>query len=126
MLIGEVPWLFNNDLCNFSEFHLAFNVDLWFKGGSFLNCITCTTCPNHFCGGAGHAPKGSLSVTVPGHNREFRLQHYHIPTMFLKPALLNGSGKDKCALILVGDCTGQMHPVMKYCRQKEKIQLDRS
>lgn len=126
VLVGEVPWLFNDDFCTFSQFHLAFNVDLRFKGGSFLNRVARTTCPDRFCGGAGLAPEGSVSVTVPGHNRGSGLQHHHVPAVFLKPALPTGSGKDKCALILVGDYAGQIHPITKYRRKKGEVELDGS
>lgn len=98
-------------------------MDLCFKGGSFINRVARTTCPDRFCGGAGPAPEGSVSVTVPGHNRGSGLQHHNIPAGFLKPALPTGSGSGKYALILVGDHAGEIHPIMKYRRKKE-VQLD--
>lgn len=118
-LLGEISWLFNDAFCQFTHFHLAFNVDLCYKNGSFLNRVARTTCPDRFRG----APEGHISVTVPGHNRGSGIGHHHIPAKFLKPALPTGSGKDKFALILVGDSAGQIHPITTYRKKKREVQL---
>ncbi|KAG9308195.1 hypothetical protein JVU11DRAFT_12290 [Chiua virens] len=123
-LHSQIPWLFNDEFCKeFSSFHLAFNVDLHFERGSFLNRVARTTCPDRFCGPSGPAPEGSVSVTVPGHNRGSGIQHHFIPAQFLKPALPTGSGNDRCALILVGTLAGQIHPITKYRSRKKEVEL---
>ena len=100
-------------------------MDLRFKGGLCINRVARTTCPDRFCGSAGPAPEGSVSVTAPGHNRGSGSERHNIPAKFLKPALPTGSGSGKYALILVGGRAGEIRPIMKYRRKKE-VQLDGS
>ncbi|KAH0825889.1 hypothetical protein J3R83DRAFT_7696 [Lanmaoa asiatica] len=125
---GEIPWVFDDAFCDFSKFHLAFNVDLRFMRGSFHNRVARTTCPDRFCrtsdGVSEPAPPGHVSVTVPGHNRGSGIEHYHIPAKFLTPTFPASGGNKQLGLILVGEHAGEVRPISKYRRKQRDVELE--
>ncbi|KAL4062081.1 hypothetical protein V8B97DRAFT_2026922 [Scleroderma yunnanense] len=47
--IGDIPWLFQPDFCDFTKIHLGFNVSVQFTLVSLSKCIIWTAYPNQFC-----------------------------------------------------------------------------
>lgn len=127
---GEIPWIFDDAFADFSKFHLAFNVNLSFMRGSFLNRVARTTCPDRFMrtsGGVSEpAPPGHVSVTVPGHNRGSGIEHHHIPARLLTPALPTSGGNKQLGLILVGELAGKIRPISKYRRKQREVEVEGS
>jgi len=113
--IGNVPWLFQDNFCDFTSVHLGFNVSLQFTQASLGNRVVRTVCPDRFCGKDGRAPPGSVCVTVTGHNRGAGIQYLTIPGHYLTPA--NPSGKRQLCLVLKGAKAGNIVRI-KECRRK--------
>ena len=113
--VGNVPWLFQDNFCNFTSVHLGFNVSLQFTQVSLGNCVVQTVCPDRFCGKDGCTPPGSVCVTVTGHNRGAGIQHLTIPGHYL--TLANPSRKQHLCLVLKGAKAGNIVWI-KECRRK--------
>jgi len=113
--IGGVPWLFQDDFCDFASVHLGFNVSVGFTQASLGKRVVRTVCPNRFCGKDGPAPPGSVTITVTGHNRGSGIQHLVIPSHFLTPA--SPAGKNHLCLVLKGAKAGRVVWI-KECQKK--------
>ncbi|KIK20124.1 hypothetical protein PISMIDRAFT_106355, partial [Pisolithus microcarpus 441] len=84
--VGDVPWLFKSNFCNFKSNHLGFNVSVSFTQVSLSKHVVQTVCPDQFSGQNGVALPGSVCVTVTGHNAGSAMQHLTIPAWYLTPA----------------------------------------
>ncbi|KAI6094950.1 hypothetical protein EV401DRAFT_1896202 [Pisolithus croceorrhizus] len=64
---GHVPWLFNNDFCDYSNWHVCLRVSLSYNCSSLVKQVVCTTAADRFSTvtqGHSSAPPGHVSVTV--------------------------------------------------------------
>ncbi|KAI5980959.1 hypothetical protein EDC04DRAFT_2617769 [Pisolithus marmoratus] len=64
---GCVPWLFNNNFCDYANWHVCLRVGMSYNCGLLLKRVVCTMVPDHFSTvvhGHGLAPPGHVSVTV--------------------------------------------------------------
>ncbi|KAI6148025.1 hypothetical protein BKA82DRAFT_4015093 [Pisolithus tinctorius] len=62
---GCVSWLFDNDFCNFSKWHVCLRVGLAYNRGTLGKRVVHTTIPDRFFSEKhGVAPPGHVSVTV--------------------------------------------------------------
>ena len=113
--IGNVPWLFQDDFCDFASVHLGFNVSVQFTQVSLGKHVIRTVCPNQFCGKDGLVPPGSVTIMVTGHNKGSGIQHLVIPSRFLTPA--SPAGKNHLCLVLKGAKAGRVMQI-RECRRK--------
>ncbi|KAI5997544.1 hypothetical protein EDD15DRAFT_2364271 [Pisolithus albus] len=116
---GEVPWLFESNFCDFKSFHLGFNVSVCFMQVSLGKRVVRTVCPDRFAGQDGPAPRGSVCVTVTGHNAGSGIQHLTIPAQYLTPA--NPTGKNQWCLILKGPQAGRIVRIIKCQRSSKSV-----
>ena len=117
--VGNVPWLFQDNFCDFTSVHLGFNVSLQFTQVSLGNRVVQTVCPDQFCSKDGYTPPGSVCVTVTGHNRGAGIQHLTIPGRYLTPA--NPSGKRHLCLVLKGAKAGNIVRIKECCRKATQV-----
>ena len=118
--IGEIPWLFQTNFCDFHRYHLGFTVSSEYKqysNASLHKRIVWTTCPDPFSSNAGVARPGDVCVTVTGHNRGSGIQHHIIPATHLKPA--NPTGKNQLCLVIKGARAGEV-VVVKKCQKNTR------
>ncbi|KAI6035909.1 hypothetical protein BKA83DRAFT_4119885 [Pisolithus microcarpus] len=62
-----IPWLFDDDFCNYPRWHICLRVTVSYNHGSLHKQIVCTMVPDHFLTVMqehGCAPPGHLSVTM--------------------------------------------------------------
>lgn len=115
--VDHVSWLFDSNFCDFSSYHLGFNVSVGFTQVSLGKRVVRTTCPDRFCGRDGPAPSGSVCVTVTGHKSGTAVQHLQIPARFLTPA--SPTGKNQLCLVLKGHQAGRIVR-LKMCQRSRK------
>ena len=118
-IIGDVSWLFDSNFCNFTSYHLGFNVSVGFTQVSLGKWVVWTVCPDRFCGKNGPAPPGSVCVTVTGHNSGSAIQPLQIPTQYLTPA--NPTGKNQLCLVLRGPQAGGVVHIKKCSRCSKEV-----
>jgi len=116
---GNVQWLFASNFCDFSSYHLGFNVSVEFTQVSLGKRVVRTVCPDRFCGKDGIAPPGSVCVTVMGHNAGSGIQHLMIPARCLTPA--NPTGKNQLCLVLKGAQAGRIVRIAKCQRKIDQV-----
>lgn len=104
--------------CDFSRYHLAFNVGVGYGGGNYVKRVVRTTCPDRFANHEGHAPQGCVSVTVTGNHVGSGVENHFIPARFLTPA--SPSAKGQYVLVLQGDLQGQVCHVIRWVRKEKK------
>ncbi|KAI6009214.1 hypothetical protein EDC04DRAFT_2610651 [Pisolithus marmoratus] len=64
---GCVPWLFDNNFCDYANWHVCLRVAMSYNHGSLLKQVVLTMVPDHLSTvihGLGLAPPGHVSVTV--------------------------------------------------------------
>ena len=118
--IGEIPWLFQTNFCDFHHYHLGFTVSSEYKqysNASLHKRIVRTMCPDPFSSNAGVALPGDVCVTVTGHNRGSGIQHHIISATYLKPA--NPTAKNQLCLVTKGACAGEV-AVVKKCQKSTR------
>ncbi|KAG6326836.1 hypothetical protein ID866_12253, partial [Astraeus odoratus] len=81
-----LPWLFDNNLCDFTLYHICFKVSIHYSGSSLSKWTVHTNCPNHFCGNAGCASPGFVSVTVSSSTVSSTVEHHNISVDCLTPS----------------------------------------
>ena len=111
-------WLFDSNFCNFSLYHLGFNVSIGFIQVSLGKQVVWTVCPDRFCGRDGPAPSGSVCVMVTGHNSGSAIQHLQIPARYLTPT--NPTRKNQLCLVLKGPQVGRIVRIQK-CQRNSKV-----
>ncbi|KAI5997200.1 hypothetical protein EDC04DRAFT_2612590 [Pisolithus marmoratus] len=116
---GCVPWLFNNNFCDYANWHVCLRVGMSYNCGSLLKQVVRTTVPDCFSTvvhGHGLAPPGHVSVTVTSSTVSANIKHHFIPAHDLTPANLRSAGQ--YCLVLHGELMGQIHWVKK-CQVKK-------
>ncbi|KAI6004785.1 hypothetical protein EDD15DRAFT_2191560 [Pisolithus albus] len=124
---GCVPWLFDDDFCNYPRWHVCLRVAMSYNRGSLHKRIVRTTVPDRFftvVQERGRAPPGHLSVTVTSSTVSANIEHHFIPARDLTPANPTSSGQ--YCLVLRGELTGQIFRVKKCQSKKEPrgVELD--
>ncbi|KAI6015602.1 hypothetical protein EDC04DRAFT_2608827 [Pisolithus marmoratus] len=118
---GCVPWLFDNNFCDYANWHVCLRVAMSYNHGSLLKQVVHTMVPDHFSmviHGLGLAPPGHVSVTVTSSTVGTNIEHHFIPVHDLTPANPRSAGQ--YCLILHGELTGQIHQVKK-CQVKKDL-----
>ncbi|KAI6032345.1 hypothetical protein BKA83DRAFT_4122682 [Pisolithus microcarpus] len=116
---GCVPWLFDNNFCDYAKWHVCLRVSLSYNHGSLEKRVVRTTAPDRFstvAQGCGLAPPGHVSVTVTSSTVSANVEHHFIPACDLTPA--NPTSAGQSCLILRGKLAGQIHRVKK-CQSKK-------
>ncbi|KAI6027117.1 hypothetical protein EDC04DRAFT_2605984 [Pisolithus marmoratus] len=116
---GCVPWLFNNNFCDYANWHVCLRVGMSYNCGSLLKRVVRTTVPDRFSTvvhGHGLAPPGHVSVTVTSSTVSANIEHHFIPARDLTPANPRSAGQ--YCLVLHGELVGQIHQVKK-CQVKK-------
>lgn len=116
---GCVPWLFDNNFCDYAKWHVCLRVSLSYNRGSLEKRVVRTTAPDRFstvAQGCGLAPPGHVSVTVTSSTVSANVEHHFIPARDLTPA--NPTSAGQSCLILRGKLAGQIHRVKK-CQSKK-------
>ncbi|KAI5981831.1 hypothetical protein EDD15DRAFT_2203632 [Pisolithus albus] len=116
---GCVPWLFDDNFCDYPKWHVCLRVSLAYNRGSLEKCVVRTTAPDHFSTvtqGCGLAPPGHVSVTVTSSMVSANVEHHFIPARDLTPAKLTSAGQS--CLILQGKLADQIH-LVKKCQSKK-------
>ncbi|KAI6011344.1 hypothetical protein EDC04DRAFT_2609931 [Pisolithus marmoratus] len=114
-----VPWLFNNNFCDYANWHVCLRVGMSYNCGSLLKRVVRTMVPDRFSTvvhGHGLAPPGHVSVTVTSSTVSANIEHHFIPVRDLTPANPRSAGQ--YCLILHGKLVGQIHWVKK-CQVKK-------
>ncbi|KAI6096421.1 hypothetical protein EDD16DRAFT_1519619 [Pisolithus croceorrhizus] len=116
---GHIPWLFNNDFCDYSNWHICLRVSLSYNHGSLVKRVVHTTAPDCFSTitqGCGLAPPGCVSITVSSSTVSVNVEHHFIPARDLTPA--NPTSARQFCVILKGKLASQIHWVKK-CQSKK-------
>ncbi|KAI6030077.1 hypothetical protein EDC04DRAFT_2605586 [Pisolithus marmoratus] len=116
---GCVPWLFNNNFCDYANWHVCLRVGVSYNCGSLLKRVVRTMVPDRFSTvvhGRGLAPPGHVSVTVTSSTVSANIEHHFIPARDLTPANPRSAGQ--YCLVLHGELAGQIHRVKK-CQVKK-------
>ncbi|KAI6009145.1 hypothetical protein EDC04DRAFT_2610693 [Pisolithus marmoratus] len=116
---GCVPWLFNNNFCDYANWHVCLRVGMSYNCGSLLKRVVRTMVPDRFSTvvhGRGLAPPGHVSVTVTSSTVSANIEHHFIPARDLTPANPRSAGQ--YCLVLHGELVGQIHRVKK-CQVKK-------
>ncbi|KAI5980848.1 hypothetical protein EDC04DRAFT_2617888 [Pisolithus marmoratus] len=116
---GCVPWLFNNNFCDYANWHVCLRVGMSYNCGSLLKRVVHTMVPDCFSTvvhGHGLAPPGHVSVTVTSSTVSANIEHHFIPVRDLTPANPRSAGQ--YCLVLHGELAGQIHRVKK-CQVKK-------
>ncbi|KAI5980995.1 hypothetical protein EDD15DRAFT_2380602 [Pisolithus albus] len=116
---GEVLWLFESNFCDFKSFHLRFNVSDGFMQVSLGKHMVRTVCPDRFAGQDGPTLRGSICVTVTGHNAGSGIQHLTIPAQYLMP--VNPTGKNQWCLILKGPQAGRIVQILNISKMAKDL-----
>ncbi|KIN96347.1 hypothetical protein M404DRAFT_932386, partial [Pisolithus tinctorius Marx 270] len=112
-----VSWLFDNDFCNFSKWHVCLRVGLAYNRGTLGKRVVHTTIPDRFFSEKhGVAPPGHVSVTVTSSTVSTIIEHHTIPARDLSPA--NPTSTGQFCLILKGALQGEIHRINK-CQTKK-------
>ena len=118
---GNIPWLFDDAFCRFTDFHVCLNVGIGYNRGSLCKLVVSTTCPDRFLGKEGQVPPGCLSVTVTAHHDSTKIKHHMVPAVHLTAAPPRAKGQ-KC-LILKGEIAGQIRGVKECKLRKQQVIL---
>ncbi|KAI5981176.1 hypothetical protein EDC04DRAFT_2916842 [Pisolithus marmoratus] len=116
---GCVPWLFDNNFCDYANWRVCLRVAASYNRGSLLKRVVHTTVPDCFSTvvhGLGLAPPGHVSVTVTSSTVSANIEHHFIPACDLTPANPRSAGQ--YCLVLHGELAGQIHQVKK-CQVKK-------
>ncbi|KAI6038183.1 hypothetical protein EDC04DRAFT_2604269 [Pisolithus marmoratus] len=116
---GCVPWLFDNNFCDYANWRVCLRVAASYNRGSLLKRVVHTTVPDRFSTvvhGLGLAPPGHVSVTVTSSTVSANIEHHFIPACDLTPANPRSAGQ--YCLVLHGELAGQIHRVKK-CQVKK-------
>ncbi|KAI5997586.1 hypothetical protein EDD15DRAFT_2194623 [Pisolithus albus] len=116
---GCVPWLFDDNFCDYPKWHVCLRVGLAYNRGSLEKRVVRTTAPDRFSTvtrGCGLAPPGHVSVTVTSSTVSANIEHHFIPARDLTPAKPTSAGQS--CLILRGKLAGQIH-LVKKCQSKK-------
>ncbi|KAI6019588.1 hypothetical protein EDC04DRAFT_2607505 [Pisolithus marmoratus] len=118
---GCVPWLFDNNFCDYANWRVCLRVAASYNRGSLLKQVVHTTVPDRFSmvvHGLGLAPPGHVSVTVTSSTVSANIEHHFIPARDLTPANPRSAGQ--YCLVLHGELAGQIHRVKK-CQVKKDL-----
>ncbi|KIJ05986.1 hypothetical protein PAXINDRAFT_20793 [Paxillus involutus ATCC 200175] len=118
---GSISWLFDDTFCDFSRHYLSFNISAAFGGGRFTRRIMRTACPDRFCGGAGPAPPGCVSLSATSNHSGRGIKHYNVPARCLTPA--SPMTKGQFILVLRGDLKGRFCQVVRWVRKEKKAMV---
>ncbi|KIN98783.1 hypothetical protein M404DRAFT_31100 [Pisolithus tinctorius Marx 270] len=114
---GCVSWLFDNNFCNFSKWHVCLRVRLAYNHGTLGKWVVRTTIPDHFfLEKHGVAPPGHVSVTMTSSTVSTIIEHHTILACDLSPTNLTSTGQ--FCLILKGALQGEIHRINK-CQTKK-------
>ncbi|KAG2136428.1 hypothetical protein DEU56DRAFT_756334 [Suillus clintonianus] len=117
---GPSSWLkeFGPALFNY---HALFKVSVGFQGGKLSQRLAYSHCPDPFCGPNGPAPENCIAAWATAKTAGGAVQHYHIPSSDLSPALPRRK-KQEC-LVLEGDHRGAIHTVTKCNAKLKTVEL---
>jgi hypothetical protein len=116
---GTIGWLFDDNFCDFSRHHLSFNIGVGFAGGSFMKRVMRTACLDRFCGGAGPALPGYVSLSATSNHSGRGIEHHNVPARFLTPA--TPTAKGQFVLVLQGELRGRFCQVFRWIRKERKV-----
>ncbi|KAI5988225.1 hypothetical protein F5J12DRAFT_786916 [Pisolithus orientalis] len=77
---GCMSWLFDNDFCNFSKWHVCLRVRLAYNHGTLGKQVVCTTISDHFFSEKhGMAPPGHVLATMTSSTASTIIEHHTLP-----------------------------------------------
>ncbi|KAI6096305.1 hypothetical protein EV401DRAFT_1895788 [Pisolithus croceorrhizus] len=115
---GCVPWLFDNNFCDYTKWHICLRVSLSYNHGTLHKQVVHTTAPDHFSTiEDGPAPPGHIAVMVTSSMVSTNIKHHFVPVCYLTPA--NPMSTSQYCLILWGTLAGQIFWVKKCQSKKE-------
>ncbi|KIN95424.1 hypothetical protein M404DRAFT_34172 [Pisolithus tinctorius Marx 270] len=116
---GCVSWLFDNNFCNFSKWHVCLRVGLAYNCRTLGKRVVRTTILDRFFSEKhGVAPPGHVSVTVTSSTVSTIIEHHTILARDLSPA--NPTSTGQFCLILKGMLQGKIHHINK-CQTKKSL-----
>jgi hypothetical protein len=118
---GPLPWLFDDKFCDFTSHRVCLRVSTHYRVSSLNKRVVRTNCPDRFCGNAGRAPPGFVSVTVSSSSVSTTIEHHNISAEHLTPSAPSAA-KQYC-LILKGERAGEVHRIKKCMSRKPPLQV---
>ncbi|KAI6164768.1 hypothetical protein EDD17DRAFT_1754624 [Pisolithus thermaeus] len=115
---GCVPWLFDNNFCDYTRWHVCLRVSLSYNHGTLHKRVVCTTAPDRFSTiEDGPAPPGHIAVMVTSSTVSTNIERHFVPAHYLTPA--NPTSTGQYCLVLRGTLAGQIFRVKKCQSKKE-------